>query len=46
MAARWRQLASEYATLAQSLDSGAPPSFSGSQPQPMQQQQSKTKDET
>jgi hypothetical protein len=44
MATRWRQLASEYETLAQSLESGVPPPLSGSQPQPMQQQQSKTTD--
>jgi hypothetical protein len=44
MATRWRRLASEYEVLAREL--GRPPlPLSGAQPQPIQQQQSKAKDD-
>jgi hypothetical protein len=43
MSARWRQLASEYEALAQSLENAAPPGTL--QPQAVQQQQAKTRDE-
>lgn len=45
MGARWRQLSSEYELLAQSLDKVPLLHRSSPQPQPMQQQQTKMRDE-